>query len=103
MLKVKLSHNPAKYWINPTIQKPLSGYKWDINDKFPKSIQCYHKPWLQNMCSEMQCALKFRKPIHGLMVCEKYIGVLVAENPNPQFLDSRYDENMSTSICWNNN
>ena len=40
----------------------------------------------------MQCAIKFRKPIHGLMVCEKYIGVLVAENPNPQFLDSRYDK-----------
>ena len=39
----------------------------------------------------MQCAIKLRKPIHGLMVCEKYIGVLVAENPNPQFLDSRYD------------
>ena len=61
------------------------------------------------MCSEMQCALKFRKPIHGLMVYEKYIGVLVAENPNPQFLDSRYDKkylfvspeitNISQQIC----
>lgn len=43
----------------------------------------------------MQCALKFRKPIHGLMVCEKYIGVVVAENPNPQFLDSRHSMKQS--------